>query len=187
MIDKPDQNLVYISKLRELDRSEDLVSINLAPIQAFQIIGQLQFALSHPKNDGASAIAAYNVIAQIRKQICDRVPELDSLIERGFVKAPKADPPKYWVKLKPESPYTSIDHLFPKGYPIKHPFPFYAGDFELWELDLSRFDAVQFEAIVSAISQELQIPKAQVLAIARKQGLVVEGSWIEGCREEHCD
>lgn len=87
-----------------------------------------------------------------------------------------------WVILRPNSPYKSIEYLFPEGFPVRDPFPLLRakdGAAVLWLIDIERLDGSQTSAIASILVKKYQVEKSIILADAQKSGgFCLNHDWV---------
>ena len=91
-----------------------------------------------------------------------------------------------WVHLIPNSPYKSIEHLFPEGFPMRDPFPMEIAQnteneiVSLWIVDLSRLNDEQREAFATVLAEEFNVSAQLVLEEAKREGgFAMNHAWID--------
>ena len=91
-----------------------------------------------------------------------------------------------WVHLIPNSPYKSIEHLFPEGFPMRDPFPMEIAQnteneiVSLWIVDLSRLNDEQREAYATVLAEEFNVSAQLVLEEAKREGgFAMNHAWID--------
>lgn len=81
-----------------------------------------------------------------------------------------------WVRLCSNSPYDALLELFPKGFPVRDPFPIGTGRtrqgeaVSLWAIDIDRLDMDQCEAIANTIASQLGADPDEILDEAIEHG-----------------
>ncbi len=91
-----------------------------------------------------------------------------------------------WVRLKPNSPYKSIEHLFPEGFPMRDPFPMEVGRnaegeiVPLWIVDIDRLEEIQMTALSVTIARGCNTTPDIVISEAlEKKGFSISHVWVD--------
>jgi hypothetical protein len=70
--------------LEQIAKSEVVITTQTSPFRLFVLLSQLQLALRHPGNTGASALIARQIAENMADILCQYVPEARELIEMGW-------------------------------------------------------------------------------------------------------
>lgn len=87
-----------------------------------------------------------------------------------------------WVQLRPGHPFEPIMRLFPKGFPMRDPFPMGLSkdnSAALWFMDSDRLDSNQIHHIAETIAAKHGVSSDEVLNEAlSNEGFAVNNIWI---------
>lgn len=70
--------------LKKLGSSTEVIEFATTPARAFVMCAQLQLAVRHPGNDGASAASAREIVDNLAKAIDAKIPGAAAIIETGW-------------------------------------------------------------------------------------------------------
>lgn len=91
-----------------------------------------------------------------------------------------------WVHLRGGSPYEYLLQLFPKGFPVRDPFPMHTGKkrngavVSIWAIDIERLDKYQRQVVANAIAIQAGVDPAEVLEEAIAHGSFgLDEKWVE--------
>lgn len=88
-----------------------------------------------------------------------------------------------WATLKADSPFEPIFGMFPKGFPLRDPFPAIflvdpsnQNSIVAWEVDTQRLDFAQLYSLIKPFEENLSV--VDVL----KEGIALNNRWIESVK-----
>lgn len=91
-----------------------------------------------------------------------------------------------WVFLISPSPYDPIKCYFPKGFPMRDPFPMSTaamasgGELAVWIVDIERLTELQFNSFTNLLANSLGASTDEIVDEAlRYGGFAMNGRWIE--------
>ena len=70
--------------IHAIGESTEILEFGTTPARAFILVSQLQLALRHPHNQGASAAFTRQIANNLTDAICHYIPEARELIEQGW-------------------------------------------------------------------------------------------------------
>lgn len=68
----------------KLGNCTDIIDMASTPARLYILIAQVQLALRHPDNTGASAEIAREIVLNMTEAVCHHVPEARESIEQGW-------------------------------------------------------------------------------------------------------
>lgn len=68
----------------KLGNCTDIIEMASTPARLYILIAQIQLALRHPENTGASAVIAREIALNMTEAICHHIPEARETIEQGW-------------------------------------------------------------------------------------------------------
>ncbi|MEM7756543.1 MAG: hypothetical protein AAF298_00225 [Cyanobacteria bacterium P01_A01_bin.40] len=86
-----------------------------------------------------------------------------------------------WVQLKTGNPFEHIEHLFPKGFPMRDPWGMGRsedGKTILWFMDMDRLSEPQKGVIAINIAEKFGVSPQEVIDES-PEGFLINGEWIE--------
>ncbi len=69
---------------RKLGNSEVIIEMASTPARLYILIAQLQLALRHPENTGASAEISRDIVLNMIDAVCAHIPEARASLEQGW-------------------------------------------------------------------------------------------------------
>ena len=87
-----------------------------------------------------------------------------------------------WVKLKAGHPMTSIEQLFPEGFPMRDPWAMGRspdGKTALWFIDDDRLTPDQSGEIAKLYAERFGVTIEKVLADSISNGFAIDADWVE--------
>ncbi len=68
----------------KLGNCTEIIEMASTPARLYILIAQVQLALRHPDNNGASAEIAREIVLNMTEAVCHHVPEARETIEQGW-------------------------------------------------------------------------------------------------------